>query len=226
MPAFVVPAVATTPMTSSARGWAARAAESAGPVSRWSSVGTINASTPMTWSALPTEEWASSLTAIRGRAGPSPPRRCPAVSRATTRAERLPADPPATKQPPAPAGSPAWRASTSSAWFSATTTPAASSQDVPCSEEQDTNMSKRSEALVGAAGMKDRNRGLSHDTTAVDSLSTKRRMTPAASLPSGRIRPASSAARSRWRPPKSSGTGSMARRSLQYSRTRSVMSSS
>ena len=48
---------------------------SAAPVSRWSSVGTISASTPMTWSALPTEEWASSLTAISGRAGPCPPRR-------------------------------------------------------------------------------------------------------------------------------------------------------
>ena len=34
-------------------------------------------------------------------------------------------------------------------------------------------MSKSSEALVGAAGMKDRKRGLSHETTAVDSLSTK-----------------------------------------------------
>ena len=33
-------------------------------------------------------------------------------------------------------------------------------------------MSKSSDALVGAAGMNDRKRGLSHETTAVDSLST------------------------------------------------------
>ena len=50
-------------------------------------------------------------------------------------------------------------------------------------------MSKRSAALVGAAGMKDRKRGLSHETTAVASLSTNSRMTSAASFPSGRIRP-------------------------------------
>ena len=138
---------------------------------------------------MPTEEWASSLTAMSGRAGPGRPRRCPAVSRATTRAERFPAEPPATKHPPAPGGSPASREMTSRAWFSATTTPAASSQEVPCSDEHETNMSKRRAALVGAAGMNDRKRGLSHDTTAVDSLSTKRRMTSAASLPSGRISP-------------------------------------
>ena len=83
-------------------------------------------------------------------------------------------------------GRPACAASTPRAWFSATTTPAASSQDVPCSDEHETNMSKSSEAFVGAAGMNDRKRGLSHETTAVDSLSTKSFSTWAASLPSGR----------------------------------------
>ncbi len=75
MPALVVPAVATTAMTSSARGCPSRAARSARPVSRWSSVGTTSASTPMTWRALPTEEWASSLTATSGlcRSEPAPP---------------------------------------------------------------------------------------------------------------------------------------------------------
>ena len=96
----------------------------------------------------------------------------------------MPAEPPATKQPPAPCGNPACAARTPSAWFSATTTPAASSQEVPCSEEHETNMSKRREALVGAAGMNDRKRGLSHDTTAVESLSTKSFSTWAASVPS------------------------------------------
>ena len=215
MPALVVPAVATTAMTSSARGCPSRAARKAKPVSRWSSVGTTNASTPMTWRALPTEEWASSLTATSGFAGPAPPRRCPAVSRATTRAERFPAEPPATKHPPAPAGNPAVRAMTSSAWFSATTTPAASSQDVPCNEEQETNMSKRRAALVGAAGMKERKRGLSHDTTAVASLSTKSRMTSPASFPSGRISPVTTEGSPGAWPPKSKATGSSARRSLQ-----------
>ena len=94
MPALVVPPVATTPITSSARESASSAARKARPVRRWSSVGMMKGSTPMTWSALPTEEWASSLMAMRGRAGAWPPRRWPAVSRAT-------------KQPPAPSGNPA-----------------------------------------------------------------------------------------------------------------------
>jgi hypothetical protein len=79
----------------------------------------------------------------------------------------------------------------------------------------ETNMSNRSEALVGAAGMKDRKRGLSHETTAVASLSTKSRMTSAASLPSGRIRPVSTEPRASTWPPKSRGTGFSARRSRQ-----------
>ena len=50
-------------------------------------------------------------------------------------------------------------------------------------------MSKSREALVGAAGMNDKKRGLSHETTAVDSLSTKSFSTWAASLPSGPHQP-------------------------------------
>ncbi len=72
-------------------------------------------------------------------------------------------------------------------------------------------MSKRSAALVGAAGMKERNRGLSQDTTAVANSSTKSRKTSAASLPSGRIRPVSTEPSPGAWPPKSSGTGSRAR---------------
>ena len=87
-------------------------------------------------------------------------------------------------------------------------------------------MSKSSEALVGAAGMKERKRGLSHETTAVASLSTKMRSTSAASLPPGVMRPSSSRSSDSSRPPKSRDTGFMLRRSRQYSTTRSVMASS
>ncbi len=77
-----------------------------------------------------------------------------AMSRATTSAERLPADPPETNTPPEVAGIPAMSDITRSAWFSAMTAPAASSQEHPWSEAADTTMSNRSEAFVGAAGMK------------------------------------------------------------------------
>ena len=87
-------------------------------------------------------------------------------------------------------------------------------------------MSNSREDLVGAAGMKDKKRGLSHETTAVDSLFTKTSSTCAASVPSGRISPASSASSDSTRPPKSSATGSMDRRSRHAARMRSVMASS
>ena len=164
--------------------------------------------------------------AIRGRDGASARRRWAVVSRATMSAERFPAEPPATKHPPAPSGKPACSDSTPRAWFSATTTPAASSQEVPWSDEHDTNMSKRSDALVGAAGMNERKRGLSHDTTARASLSVQSLSTWAGSLPSGPIKPASSASSEETRPPKSSETGSMERRSRQASMIRSVMAGS
>ena len=54
---------------------------------------------------------------------------------ATTRAERLPSEPPETKQPPSPSGSPAAPARKCRTWFSAATAPAASSQEVPLSDE-------------------------------------------------------------------------------------------
>ena len=89
------------------------------------------------------------------------PSRFLAVSRATASADRLPADPPETKQPPAPAGRPASSAITRSTLFSAAIAPDASSQEMPWIEAQDTSMSNSRLALVGAAGMKPRNRGLS-----------------------------------------------------------------
>ncbi len=88
-----------------------------------------------------------------------------ATSRATTSADRLAADPPDTKQPPADAGSPARSAISRSTWFSASIAPAASSQEMPWIEAQETSMSKESAALVGAAGMKPRKRGLSAEIT-------------------------------------------------------------
>ena len=50
-------------------------------------------------------------------------------------------------------------------WFSASIAPAASSQEMPWIEAQETSMSKESAALVGAAGMKPRKRGLSAEIT-------------------------------------------------------------
>ena len=132
------------------------------------------------------------------------------------RPDRLPAEPPATKQPPAPAGSPARSASTRSAWFSAATGPAASIHDVPWREEQATTMSNSSEALVGAAGMKARNFGLSHDTTAVASVLSNTSITMAGSTPPSVMSPSRLAASdSLTAPPKSSGTGSRAIRHRQ-----------
>ena len=216
MPALVVPPVATTAITSSARGWASSVATSPVPVIRWSSHGTRRASTPSTRKAFPTEEWASSLMATSGRDGARSPMRCSAVSRATISADRFPADPPETKQPPAPEGSPARAARTSSAWFSAATAPAASIHDVPWREEHATTMSNSRDALVGAAGMNDRNRGLSHDTTAVASSWSKISMMRLALVPVGLISPSRLASRdSACAPPKSRGTGSSARRHRQ-----------
>jgi hypothetical protein len=49
--------------------------------------------------------------------------------------------------------------------FSAAIAPDASSQEMPWIEAHETSMSKRALALVGAAGMKPRNRGLSAEIT-------------------------------------------------------------
>ena len=77
-------------------------------------------------------------------------------------------------------------------------------------------MSKSSEALVGAAGMNERNRGLSHETTAVASSLSKISMMRWGSVPAGLIRPSRLASSdAAWAPPKSRGTGSRARRHRQ-----------
>ena len=216
IPALVVPAVATTPMASFPRGWWASVAARPSPVIRWSSHGTGSASTPSIASAFPTDEWASSLMAMRGRSGALPPRRWEAVSLATINADRLPAEPPETKHPPASGGSPARSERIRRAWFSAPTAPAASIHDVPCNDEQATTMSKSSAALVGAAGMNERKRGLSQEITAVARCCSKISMTLSGLDPLLLISPSKLASSAEtWAPPKSSGTGSSASRHRQ-----------
>ena len=118
---------------------------------------------------LPIEECASEPTMTRQRLARTGERRL-AVSRATASAERLAAEPPDTKHPPAPAGSPARSAISRSTWFSAWIAPAASSQEMPWIDAQEISMSNSSAALVGAAGMKPRKRGLSAEMTAGASM--------------------------------------------------------
>ena len=89
-----------------------------------------------------------------------------ATSRATTRADRFPAEPPDTKQPPDVSGIPARSAISRSTLFSAWIAPAASSQEMPWMDAHEISMSNSSEALVGAAGMNPRKRGLSAEMTA------------------------------------------------------------
>ena len=165
MPAFVVPAVATTAATLPGSPSSSIAARSAGPVSRWSSVRTTSASSSSSRRVLTTEECASEPTATRSRLRAVPGDRSLAVSRATASAERLPAEPPLTKAPPADGGRPARSASRRRTWFSACTAPAASSQEMPWIEAHETSMSNSSDAFVGAEGMKPRNRGLSAEMT-------------------------------------------------------------
>ena len=136
---------------------------------------------------------------MRGRELVSRPR--VAVSRATSSAERLPIEPPETKQPPAPAGSPARPARTERAWFSAITAPAASSQEVPCSDEHETIMSKRSDALVGTAGMNDKKRGLSAETMAGASSRANTESTVSGSVGWGPMRPSRTAGEGTALPP-------------------------
>ena len=158
-----------------------------------------------------TDECVCSLTAMRcDRSGGAP--RCRAVSRATASAERFAAEPPWTKQPPALAGRPARSARNRSVWFSACTAPAASNHEIPESDDADTTVSNSSAALVGAAGMNARKRGLSQEMTASDNTSRYCCITTSGSLPSARIRlgarSASVEAGTAW----SSGTGSSRRR--------------
>ncbi len=156
------------------------------------------------------EEWASSLIATRQRrpdaAGPAFRL---ATSRATTRADRFPAEPPETKQPPAASGIPARSAISRSTLFSAWIAPAASSQEMPWIDAQEISMSNSSEALVGAAGMKPRKRGLSAEITAgaiTDAYTPSTWSGLCGSAPGNPFSAASSSAGSRE--PLSSGTGS------------------
>src|SRR5260221_5308176 len=112
------------------------------------------------------EEWASVPTATRQRwpAAEVPALRL-ATSRATTSADRLPAEPPETKHPPADSGSSARSAISRNTLFSAWTAPAASSQEMPWIDAQEINMSNSSDAFVGAAGMKPRKPGPSAEIT-------------------------------------------------------------
>ena len=169
IPALVVPEVATTAATEPGSPEAARAARSPAPVSRWSSDRTTSGSISSMRSVLVIEECASSLTATRQRrpepGTPGPAFRL-ATSRATTRADRFPAEPPETKQPPAVSGIPARSAISRSTLFSAWIAPAASSQEMPWIDAHEISMSNSSEALVGAAGMNPRKRGLSAEMTA------------------------------------------------------------
>ena len=160
MPAFVVPDVQTTAAMLAESGGTASRTVSA--VSRWSGVSTTSASISSSRSVLTIDECASEPTTTRSL--PVAPRFL-AVSLATASADRLPADPPDTKHPPVVVGRPASCAITRSTLFSAAIAPEASSHEMPWIEAQDTNMSNSRLALVGAAGMKPRNRGLSAEIT-------------------------------------------------------------
>ena len=90
----------------------ASAARSAAPVIRpRSSGGTSTTSTSITRAAACTEAWVSPVVAKRHRPPGGSPWRRRAWWRAVTSADRLAADPPLTKQPPAPSGNPARPAS-------------------------------------------------------------------------------------------------------------------
>jgi hypothetical protein len=128
MPKLVDPAVATTAKTLSP--CSSSAARTASPRSTPSSAtGTATTSTSITRAADAIDECASALQTTRQRSGRMPRER--AVSRAATRAERLPSVPPCTNAPPAPAGRPNSSASQRSTSFSACTAPAPSSHDPP-----------------------------------------------------------------------------------------------
>ena len=160
MPAFVVPDVQTTAaMFGASLGTASRTVSA---VSRWSGVSTTSASISSSRNVLTIDECASEPTTTRSR--PLAPRLF-AVSRATARADRLPAEPPDTKHPPEVVGSPASCAITRSTLFSAAIAPDASSHEMPWIDAQETNMSNTRLAFVGAAGMKPRKRGLSAEIT-------------------------------------------------------------
>ena len=186
-------------------------------MSRWSGVSTTSASISSNRSVFTIDECASDPTTTRSR--PVAPRAL-AVSRATARAERLPAEPPDTKHPPVVAGSPASRAITRSTLFSAAIAPDASSQEMPWIEAQDTSMSNSRLALVGAAGMKPRNRGLSAEITLGAITDVYTPSTSSGGRGASRINPSSrSYSSSAGSTPLSRGTGFIRSRFSAYANT-------
>ena len=81
------------------------------------------------------------------------------------------------------------------------------------SDDADTTMSNSIEALVGAAGMNDRNRGLSTEITAGDRMCSYWSNTRSGSLPDSPMSDGASRSRVAASPRWSSGTGSKLSRS-------------
>ena len=161
IPAFVVPDVQTTAaMFSASSATAARTVVGGQPVSR-----RVDHEGVHLEQFQRVDDRRVRITADHDAQSAGRPPGALAVSRATARADRLPADPPETKHPPDVVGSPASWAITRSTLFSAAIAPDASSQEMPWIEAQDTSMSNSRLAFVGAAGMNPRNRGLSAEIT-------------------------------------------------------------
>ncbi|CAB4757273.1 unannotated protein [freshwater metagenome] len=108
IPAFVVPAVTTTPTTGGSFGsHFAKAIVKSFTVIANPAVSTISGSTSRIANEFPIEECACLLNAIRTGARFFKPRFSRPVSRATVSAAKLAAEPPETNVPPALCGSPA-----------------------------------------------------------------------------------------------------------------------
>ena len=177
-------------------------------------------------SAFLIEECAWSLTAIRVRSPrPSPRARRP-TSRATVRADRLPAEPPETNTPPALAGRPARSAMSRSTWFSAAIAPAASRAEIPWMLAPGDEHVEQQGRLGGAAGMNARKFTASELITCGARTSVHISITRCGSVPSAVMRPSSCAVSAGTSPGRSRGTGSMARRSCMAVRTMRVSRSS
>ncbi len=225
MPALVVPAVATTP-TTSARG-ARRVQRGTERLSGEAVVVDRHGQRAHAEHAecLAHRGMASSLIATSGRSGASPPRRGRAVSRATISAERFPAEPPATKQPRRLRGAGLGREHGQRLVLG---------NDHACCLQPRGAVQRRArhEHVEEEGGLRGRGGDEREEPRAVTrhdggaNFSTKSSSTAAASLPSGRMRPPKTASSDSTRPPKSSDTGSIDRRSRQASTMRSVMPSS
>ena len=157
IPAFVVPAVATTAHTSDRdrldRTTPGRARQPAVVGRRPRCVST---------SRMRSGVRDRRVRLRRSTATADAPGRAVAVachSRRTASAERLAADPPDTKQPPAPAGRPARSARNAQRLVLRVHRPRRlEPRDARSATTHDTTMSNSSDAFVGAAGMNDRNR--------------------------------------------------------------------